>query len=328
MACILRHETATEQVAYRMLETRARCIVSTSRRVLLLPLFALLFATSGARGQEPTVALDCGDLSIDVPAEIPSSDDGSSPVLLNGDTVNAVARSLYRIPWLRLATLEVLVQSDGRVSHACLDEASVDSAFDRVALKASASARIRPAGGATPMAPWTTLLVVAAARRFSVQDGRYLPIAFTDPLPLRFESEELLALQAAVLNYFVKHAKGHDRRGPNQGICVGIGQALPVLDPPASLMAHLQPASLPLRPASACVVDRQYARGWPSRLVIQRDGTPAIALWVDIAEPRGGVAQVSAGYYEGGLSGAHYACRVRKATDEWTVDACRVTAIS
>lgn len=307
---------------------QARRLMNTPRRVLTLSLQVLLFTSCGARGQGPTVALDCDDLGIEVPAEIPPSNDGRSPVLLNEDTVNAAARSLYRVPWLRMARLKVFVQTDGKVSHACLSGASLDSAFNRIALKTSELARFRPAGGARPVAAWTTLLVVAAARSLPATRGRYLPIAFPDTLELRFESTRVLGLQAAVLNYLITHNNAHDRRGPNRGICVGVGPILRVFDPPSSLMASLLPTSLPLHAASECEVDRQYTQDGPSRLVLRSDGTPAIAVWVDIAEPHDGVAQVRAGYYEGGMSGADYSCRVRVVNGQWTVDTCRVTAIS
>ena len=138
----------------------------------------------------------------------------------------------------------------------------------------------------------------------------------------------MLALQAAVLTYLIAHNDAHDQRRPNRGICIGVGPMLPVFDPPESLMARLLPTPLPLHAASACGVDRQYPQGWPSRLVLKSDGTPAIALWVDIAEPHDGAAEVRAGYYEGGLSGADYSCGARDVNHHWTVDTCRVTAIS
>jgi len=276
----------------------------------------------------PPAAFDCADLGVDVPASTPRFDDRRSPVLLNDDAVGATARSLYRVPWQRIARLKVLVGADGKVSHACVGQTSLDSAFDRVALKASEVARFRPAGGAAPAPAWTELLVVAQAERLPATDGRYLPIAFPDTLDSRFESENVLALQAAVLNYLVAHNDGHDRRGPNRGVCVGVGPFLPIFDPPESLMARLLPASLPLLAASACAVDEQYPEGWPSRLVLKSEGTPAIALWVDIATPHDGMAEVRAGYFEGGLSGADYRCRARVVNQDWTVDRCEVTAVS
>jgi hypothetical protein len=298
------------------------------RQVAILPLLALLLAGCGIGRPVPPTALDCADLGIDVPASAPRFDDRRSPVLLNDDTVGATARSLYRVPWQRIARLKVLVGADGKVSHACVDQTSVDSAFDRVALEASEVARFRPAGGAAPAPAWTELLVVAQAERLPAKDGRYLPIAFPDTLDPRFESESVLALQAAVLNYLVAHNNGHDRRGPNRGVCVGVGPFLPIFDPPESLMARLVPASLPLHAASACAIDRRYPEGWPSRLVLKSEGAPAIALWVDIAEPHDGMAEVRAGYFEGGLSGADYRCRVRVVNRDWTVDRCEVTAVS
>jgi hypothetical protein len=302
--------------------------VNALRLVATVPLQALVLAGCGTGGHLPPAALDCADLDIDVPASIPRFDDRRSPVLLNHDTVGALARSLYRVPWQRIARLEVLVGADGKVSHACVGQTSLDSAFDRVALKASEVARFRPAGGAAPAPAWTELLVVAQAERLPATDARYLPIAFPDTLDPGFESENVLAVQAAVLNYLVAHNDAHDQRGPNRGICVGVGPLLPIFDPPESLMARLLPASLPLHAASACAVDRQYPEGWPSRLVLKGEGTPAIAMWVDIAEPRNGVAEVRAGYFEGGLSGADYRCLVREVNHDWAVDRCELTAIS
>ena len=312
--------------------------MNASHRVLTPCLQVLLLAGCGARGQVPTAVLDCGDLAVEVPDSIPPFDDRRSPVLLNGDSVSALARSLYRIPWQRLATLKVLVQADGTVSHACVTEASLDSAFDRVALRASELARFRPAGGATPAPAWTTLLVAAQPRRVPPEDERYIPIALPGAVDLRFESEEVVAVQAAVLNYFltrrhylVTQNDSLDPGRPTRRICIGVGPILPVFDPPEPLMARLAPTTLPLQPVSACVADTRHPLGWPTpRLVLKGDGDHALALalWVDITKPSGGSAQVRAGYYENGLNAADYECHVKEENHQWTVDECIMTAIA
>ena len=272
--------------------------------------------------------VDCADLAIDVPANVTPSDDPRSPALLNQDSLNSIARSQYAIPWLRVATLKVLVQSSGTVSHACLTEGSGDSAFDRVALETSKVARFGLAAGGGPLARWTTLWLAAPAVRLPQEGGRYLPIAFPGALDRRFQHEEQLAVQASVLDYLVEHNHAHDDRGPNRALCVGIGPILPVFDPPTSLLQRLASTSLPLYPSSACVVDREYGGGRPGRLVRKADGSAAMALWVDVAEPHDGAAEVRAGYFEGGLSAADYICRLRIVNERWKVDACVVTGIS
>ena len=173
----------------------------------------------------------------------------------------------------------------------------------------------------------TALSVAASAEPLPATDGRYLPIAFPGTLEPRFESEKVLALQAAVLNYLVARNGAHDQRRPNRAICVGVGPMLPIFDPPEALMPRLSPAAGPLRTASACAVDRQDPSGRP-HLVLRGDGAQAIALWVDVAEPNDGVAEVRAGYYAGVLNGTLYRCHVRRETRRWSVDTCEVVAIS
>lgn len=285
-------------------------------------LWVLALSASAARGQSPITALHCEMLGVEVPRSVPSTDH-PSVLLLNQDTLNAIARSVYRPRWHRFATLRVQVRRDGTVSYGCRLQASGDTVFDRIALETLGRARFQVVADPPPEATWTDLWVVATAAVDWEENERYTEIALREPLEARFRTKTILAMQAAVLDYLVEHNDSHARERPNQAICIGVGSILPVYDAPESLTGALAPTPLPKYAASSCVLDRQRRR-----LILRSDDVPAIALWVDINDVEGETAEVDAGYYEGVLSSASYRCQVRHVNDRWTVDTCRVTAIS
>jgi hypothetical protein len=290
--------------------------------MLIVPLGAVILAGCAAPKQGPVIALDCDALGVEVPSEIPSFDHRRSPMLLNQDTLDAIARSQYPARWYRMTELKVRVRRDGTVSHGCSLGLSADTMFERIALETLGRARFRVPTALAPADEWTTILVVAKPVVEPQTSDEYGGIALTEALDSRFQSKETLAIQAAVLNDFLKRMKADwGAAEPNRAICIGVGMVLPVYDAPEALTALLMPTQLPTFAASACAFDRQRRR-----LVRKRDGVPAIALWVDIPQIDGDAAEVRAGEYEGPLAAADYRCELSKVNQSWTVDTCVVTA--
>jgi TonB family protein len=83
-----------------------------------------------------------------------------APRILNQTAVADTLSQLYQMPRLRKGVVELLVERDGRISHACMYESSGDRAFDRAVLQASTVARFRPARSrGLPVIAWIAIPV-------------------------------------------------------------------------------------------------------------------------------------------------------------------------
>jgi hypothetical protein len=74
--------------------------------------------------------MDCGGLSVTPPDQITIPEE-PRPTLLNPDSVGEIVRSSYSTPFIRQASIQALVQADGRISHACVLMTSGDSRYNQ-----------------------------------------------------------------------------------------------------------------------------------------------------------------------------------------------------
>ena len=151
-----------------------------SRRVLccaVAPLVAVGWGCASARSTPADMPLSCERLLETAPAgtRVPVKD---QPRLQNGgELARELAHAYARTP-PHAATLQLLVQPDGRASHGCVRRSSGDRAFDQLALRVSVeTSRFEPARlNGTAVAAWVAFPVEAVGRRTGLrqQVGRQI----------------------------------------------------------------------------------------------------------------------------------------------------------
>ena len=277
----------------------------------------------------PEVVASCDRLFRTAPAALPVFDQ-DVPRLRNAADVGTAVESRYHTRLNRVAVVQALVQPDGRISHACLLAGSGDAEYDRAALDASRDSRWEPAvrdGG--PVDAWVSFPVATRMAVSKDPSGRYVPLALGDRLlPGRLSADDV-EIQALVLEHLLGERTEPPLQVDNRALCVGVGPGLPLLDPPARLTRRLAEAPLPVVPATACRIDLEHrfpgARG--ARLLLERTGEQAAALWADLPEHTvDGAVRVRAGYYADGPAAAGYECTLRRGTDAWSVVECELLA--
>ena len=101
-------------------------------------------------------------------------------------------------------------------------------------------------------------------------------------------------------------------------------------DPDSAVVARIREKTPTARPMSACRVDPLGSAVRNTSLVVERaTGRRGLVIWA--APPQAdvmGAVTVLIGYYEHGLSAADWSCAVRRAHDEWIVNACTMLRIS
>ena len=222
--------------------------------------------------------------------------------------------------------VQALVQPDGRISHACVLTGSGDADYDRVALAASRDARWDPASrDGVSVEAWVSFPVVTRMAVSKDASGRYVPLALEGGLSRGRLSVDDVEIQAAVLEHLLAERDEPPIAAANRALCIGVGPGLPLLDPPHALTRRLAHASIPVVPATACRIDLDHA--FPgvhgARLLLERTGEEAAALWTDLPEhTRSDAVRVRAGYYADGPTASGYACTVRPGDGRWRVVAC------
>lgn len=291
---------------------------------LLLGSTLLQACASGPR--RPTrLVPSCAFLFQAAPAALPVFTEGA-PELRNGEEVGAAVRSRYHTRLSRVAVVQALVQPDGRISHACVLAGSGDEEYDRAALDASRASRWTPAErDGEPVEAWVSFPVATRIAVDKDPSGRFVPLALRGHLASSRLTSDDVAIQAAVIEHLLAERDEPPLAAVNHALCVGVGPGLPLLDPPAELTRRLADAPLPVVPATSCRIDLDHP--FPgvngARLLLERTGEEAAALWTDLPEHgRADDVHVRAGYYADGPAAAGYDCTVRPGEGTWRVVAC------
>lgn len=288
------------------------------------------------------VLTGCGDLTAKRPQLLASCTGPASDILATAgrspemarirDTlvVREAALSTFAPKWTRQAMLRVFVDIGAAITEVCLYESSGEASFDTAALTAVLKGEYDHAAlNRVEKNTWVTFPVVTRIPAPPLQAGRYRPIARPEQVRSRYQREDVISAQAAVLNELIPDSISQFlwRGEQPEAICIGIGPDLPILDPSPELLDVLGATPLPLHPASECGVDTKGPS--PPPLVLMEDGTPAMAYWVDVAESGAPTPlKVMAGFFRDGLTANGWDCFVDGTGDEWEVTGCRVTGVS
>ena len=297
----------------------------TTGAVFFAFLCASLEACASAPRSVPLLVTSCDELFRSAPGALPVLG-YDAPQLLNADAVGTAVETHYHTRLSRVTVLQALVQPDGRISHACVMAGSGDGEYDRAALGASRSARWDPAlRDGAPVEAWVSFPISTRIAVSKDATGRYVPLALEGRLaPNRLTSEDV-DIQAAVLRHLLDERDEPPIAAANHALCVGVGPGLPLLDPPTSLTRRLAGTPIPVVPATACRIDLDHA--FPgvhgARLLLERTGEEAAALWTDLPEhTRSDAVHVRAGYYADGPAASGYECTVRPDDGAWRVVGC------
>ncbi len=287
---------------------------------------ALLQACASAPRGSPELVVRCDQLFPNAPEALPILSEEGAPELRNPGAVASSVKARYHTRLSRVAVVQALVQPDGGISHACVLAESGDPGYDRAALEAASRTRWDPAvRDGEAVEAWVSFPVVTRVEMERDPTGRYLTIADDGrPSTPRLSGEDV-EIQALVVDYLLRNRDGPAPAEHNEALCVGVGPGMPLLDPPAGLTERLSGASIPVVPATACRIDldHEFPGMRRPRLLLERTGAHAVALWTDLPEHKeAGTARVRAGSYTDGPTPAGYECTVRRRSDAWQVVGC------
>ena len=287
------------------------------------------------------VVVACGSSAAARPEFLPECSGAASDILAQAEmdferiiirdtlVVREAARAIYAPQWSRQALLRVFVDSARAMTQVCLYDGSGEAAFDTAAIEAVLAGEYdRAALNRVATGTWVSFPVVNWMPAPPLVDARFQPIARDEEVRPNHRSEDIIAVQAAVLNWLLPDSIA-DRlwRHPPRAICVGVGPDLPILDASPELMAALETVPLPVYAASACGVDREG--GGPQPVVVMEDGTPAMSYWVDVADPDAAKPwKLMAGFFADGLTAQRWDCFVDLVDSVWEVSECKTTSIS
>lgn len=132
--------------------------------------------------------------------------------------------------------------------------------------------------------------------------------------------EEAAAVQEAVLRYLLDSALVELERVP-ASYCLSL-DSVPA-EPSEDFMSHFSNRTPAPLPVSACMF------GPESGEVRRRsDSLPSVILWASPPSVREHAVEVNAGFHQSPTSSADYTCIVTREGEAWSVESCRLRAIS